>query len=389
MTDVLDQFSLLDPARAQEELNAALKISGSLTVTDGSHTVAGTTHLAVTGGAVGGTSPNATLTVSGGGGRTILTADTTFYVATTGSDSTGDGTVGKPWATIQHAVDYVVNSLDCNSNQVTIQVADGTYPEFVVCGAGLNSGNNATDNQDPPFILQGNVADNTKVVIKPTGSTGPVLSTTGKAAWWHRYLTLDGTNVTGQNALAYTTENSWVYFDHCNFGNMPGGWLVYVDTLSFVHLLGGITIVATDAAGICRGDYFATILSDQDITISSALVCTDSIFYATQSSWVLIVHQNITVSGSVTGKRFEAIGGSLVTDAGYAAGDADALPGSISGTVDNTSWFSGKKGALTKAGLPATTDIPVGTYDVMKDTSGGGVYLAYNDAGTIKKVALT
>jgi hypothetical protein len=46
-------------------------------------------------------------------------------------------------------------------------------------------------------------------------------------------------------------------------------------------------------------------------------------------------------------------------------------------------------GVTKKAGLPTTTDLPKGTSGVFKDTSGGGVYLAYNDAGTIKKVALT
>ena len=45
--------------------------------------------------------------------------------------------------------------------------------------------------------------------------------------------------------------------------------------------------------------------------------------------------------------------------------------------------------AIQKAGLPTTSDITAGQAAVFKDTSGGGVYLAYNDAGTIKKVALT
>ncbi len=45
------------------------EIKGSnLTITDGTHTVAGTTRITVTGATIGGASPNATLTVSGGGG---------------------------------------------------------------------------------------------------------------------------------------------------------------------------------------------------------------------------------------------------------------------------------------------------------------------------------
>jgi len=45
-------------------------------------------------------------------------------------------------------------------------------------------------------------------------------------------------------------------------------------------------------------------------------------------------------------------------------------------------------GVTKKAGLPAVADLPSGTSGVFKDTSGGGVYLAYNDAGIIKKIAL-
>lgn len=50
---------------------------------------------------------------------------------------------------------------------------------------------------------------------------------------------------------------------------------------------------------------------------------------------------------------------------------------------------AGMLGVTRKAGLPATTDLPAGASGVFKDTTGGGVYLAYNDAGVIKKVALT
>lgn len=50
---------------------------------------------------------------------------------------------------------------------------------------------------------------------------------------------------------------------------------------------------------------------------------------------------------------------------------------------------AGSIGVTPKAGLPATADLSAGEAGLFKDTSGGGVYLAYNDGGTIKKVALT
>lgn len=49
---------------------------------------------------------------------------------------------------------------------------------------------------------------------------------------------------------------------------------------------------------------------------------------------------------------------------------------------------SGGLGVTVVAATPTTTNLPVGCAGVFKVT-GGAVYLAYNDAGTIKKVALT
>lgn len=48
------------------------------------------------------------------------------------------------------------------------------------------------------------------------------------------------------------------------------------------------------------------------------------------------------------------------------------------------------KSLLTKkAGAVVAADIPVGTFRIVKDTSGGSVKLVYNDAGTLKSVTLT
>lgn len=59
-----------------------------------------------------------------------LEADVTYYVATTGSDTTGDGTQGSPFKTIQHAVDVIPS--DLGSYTANVIVANGTYDEAVV-----------------------------------------------------------------------------------------------------------------------------------------------------------------------------------------------------------------------------------------------------------------
>lgn len=59
----------------------------------------------------------------------LLEGDLTIYVATTGSDSAGDGSEDAPFATIQHAIDSLPKNL--SNREITINIASGTYSENV------------------------------------------------------------------------------------------------------------------------------------------------------------------------------------------------------------------------------------------------------------------
>lgn len=58
-----------------------------------------------------------------------LDTNVTYYVATTGSDITGNGTQEKPYKTINKAIDSIPKNL--NGHTCTIKVAVGTYNEIV------------------------------------------------------------------------------------------------------------------------------------------------------------------------------------------------------------------------------------------------------------------
>ena len=79
-----------------------------------------------------------------------LRYDLTLYVATTGSDTTGDGTSGNPFATIQYAIDVLPKDLgSCNA---TILIADGTYDETLIV-KGFHSGTlNIKSNSNPETL---------------------------------------------------------------------------------------------------------------------------------------------------------------------------------------------------------------------------------------------
>ena len=63
---------------------------------------------------------------SGDMGRQLLTGDMTYHVETTGDDTSGDGSVAKPWATLQKALDYCA-MIDFAANTVTINMGAGNF----------------------------------------------------------------------------------------------------------------------------------------------------------------------------------------------------------------------------------------------------------------------
>lgn len=60
-------------------------------------------------------------------GSSTISSNTTYYIATTGNDTTGDGTANSPWATISKAYDYLADKRIDADAYVTFQLADGTY----------------------------------------------------------------------------------------------------------------------------------------------------------------------------------------------------------------------------------------------------------------------
>jgi hypothetical protein len=71
-------------------------------------------------------------------GRICLTAPTTFYVnVSTGSDTTGTGMVSAPWKTLQRAFSVFQAQYDFQDHVVTVQLADGTYPDTAQLNGGI------------------------------------------------------------------------------------------------------------------------------------------------------------------------------------------------------------------------------------------------------------
>lgn len=103
-----------------------------------------------------------------GGGRTKILTPTDFFVATPGSggDDGNPGTIGAPWATLQHALTVLGTLYDFGGNLATVNVGAGSFAGFgfVPCvGGGIiqvqGNGSGSTTITDGPNDGTYNVGD--------------------------------------------------------------------------------------------------------------------------------------------------------------------------------------------------------------------------------------
>ena len=65
--------------------------------------------------------------VQASGSSNVITTNATYYVATTGNDTTGNGSLATPWATPHKAMEYLSAFVIKQGVAVTVSVADGSY----------------------------------------------------------------------------------------------------------------------------------------------------------------------------------------------------------------------------------------------------------------------
>jgi hypothetical protein len=165
----------------------------SLTLTDGSNTVANVAQITVSGGTVGGTSPNATLTISGGGGGGISTVynNTNRYVYTSGDDqiqivSSGTLYAGLTWSrstttltvtSTAHGLttgDYVlIRNMSADYQYLPITVSDSNTFTVTVADSGGASG---TEGAYVPCIKMTALSESAITFVAPSAGNVQLIS---------------------------------------------------------------------------------------------------------------------------------------------------------------------------------------------------------------------
>ena len=333
------------------------------------------------------------------GVRTILTEDTTFYVATTGSDSTGDGSSGNPWATLQHAWDHLAATLDLAAYTLTISVGAGTFT--LSTGSGwvgsgsvniIGAGSASTTIQNIAFCNQlGSYAGYSMGSIGASVNVDSVTCVDagiGLGAGYSIYLaalgsfTLGNINADTTIAAAPDTATSalvYVYSPGCNAG------------------LNAVTYEGSTASACIYADTGCNIQVGFNGANPGTIVGTPNFpqgfAFADQAAGITF-QGNEGFTGSATGPRFYIdtsafISVELNPSLAYDTTGA-ALPGDAAGVINSGGQYAGITGYVGPvAGLPAAvivgaqatvTDALAATFGAAP-TGGGAIVVPVHSNG--------
>ena len=252
--------------------------------------------------------------------REILTADRTYYVATTGDDGNDGLAVGTPFLTIQHAIDIASTLIDARNFAVTIQIADGTYNNSGIILKNVLGASRVN--------LTGNTTTYDNVVIHRNAAGGitGIIEAVGLSTVYHTQgfkLSTDQAGVWGFNVSLHTV----LYFSKVNFGD---GMTVHIGVRE------GSTVIEEDSYEI-TGDcgIHITVRGNSRITTSQSVTVTltgtpafSTVFLQVYGASIYDISSGIiNYSGAATGTRYFGSELSLIATSG------DTLPGDAAGSV--------------------------------------------------------
>lgn len=225
------------------------------------------------------------------------TANVTTYVATTGNDTTGDGTSGNPYATVTKALSTLPRSIGFVQ---TIDVADGTYAEtisltgFTCTGAGK-------------ILITGNTT--TPANVSFTGSASQTHRGRTYTACWHAtgsvVVEFEGLRVNATtNIGAWFVEGARVTLDRCTItGTLSFG--VFAAYGAYLDLTGNLTVSGWADRGFEILNHAEVVHSGSGITtVTGPGTSGWAIHIAINASWTVFDDQSdcdITITGVLYG----------------------------------------------------------------------------------------
>lgn len=252
-----------------------------------------------------------------------LAADRTFYVSTTGNDTTGDGSSGSPWATIQHAWDVIQKYYDLNGYTATIQLDDGTYTNNSLSALGPVDGNKGPSS----VIINGNSGTPSNVIIDCTTASLNCFNASVGGAY-----TIANLKVQASGAGAYcvvTNQGGSIQIGNGVIFGAANTAHTQANYGGFINFLSSYTI-----SGNSNNHVFANlngvIFISPGITVTLTGTPAFAGAFAAANALGSVSAVSVTFSGSATGSRYTAAANGVINTNG---GGATYLPGNSAGTT--------------------------------------------------------
>lgn len=193
-----------------------------------------------------------------------MLADAEYYVDPTGSDITGDGSIGSPFRTIQHCIDITPKSM--NGHSLTILINDGTYYESVSIKGFIGGYIDLySSSYDPEAVT----------IVQQAGSYAAILAGHNSSTVNIYYLSLLVTQNNGSSVYVY--ESNVTYISTCLVGQSASQTNTSGITVSDVNYsidsiadIGGSTKVESGvylASGAGIADYDTITAGDDYVSV--------------------------------------------------------------------------------------------------------------------------
>lgn len=255
--------------------------------------------------------------------REVLTADRTYYVLTTGSDTNNGltNTSGGAFATLTKAL-AVAATIDLNGFTLTIQIGAGTFTGYYLIPALVGQGDVSK------FVING--VGNTTILDGSTGQYTGCIDVIGRSLCTISNLKVQNNSTNGVGCRmasgGYLTLGSGVELGACGYAhfNVQGSGAL---SAGVGHTVSGNATVWLDLSSGAFA-YIAGTVAFGTRTFSTCTV---------NAQMGGITQLNATFTGTVTGKRYNAItGGGIQT---FGAG-ASYIPGNSAGTATSPGWYA-------------------------------------------------
>lgn len=176
----------------------------------------------------------------GGSGRTLMTGNISFYVSSSGNDTTGDGTTGSPWATVAKAYAYDQQNLDHAGKWTTTCYIQGSSITLGDSLSGSLTGTKGAHN----FIVRG-TSDGPGLTIT-SATNGISFGVSYGAQVRFLYLTFQP----GSAGISVAVDDGVAEFGYVNINTTGAKVMHSVGGRSLIRCVGPVTVVGVGTTGI-------------------------------------------------------------------------------------------------------------------------------------------